>query len=165
MRTVSAMAATALLQASAATHGAEPPLMKEGLWSIHSQSVTNPGSKAAENTATICRSHAFDQKVRQAQKNMPGCKTVSEELQGNEYSIHTQCTVRGSDIDSLSTVTFKGDSAAHSENHATYKPALDGVEEMTLTQDQKYLGNCPAGAQPGDITRPDGTVIHSGGAH
>jgi hypothetical protein len=91
---------------------------------------------------------------------MPGCKTVSETLQGNEYSVRTQCTVRGTEIDSLSTVIFNGDSSAHSENHATYKPALDGVVEMTLTQDQKYIGACPAGAQPGDITQPDGTVIH-----
>jgi len=124
-------------------------------------STTNPGSKASDHTATICRSHDYDQKVRQAQKSMPGCKTISENLQGNEYSVRTQCTVRGSEINSLTTVTFTGDSAAHSENHATYKPALDGVAEMTLTQDQKYVGACPAGVQAGDITQPDGTVIHS----
>jgi hypothetical protein len=160
MKTLSGFAATTLLLASVVASAVEPPQMKEGLWSIRSQSATNPGSKASDHTATICRSHAFDQKVRQAQKSMPGCKTISEALQGNEYSVRTQCTVRGSQIDSLSTVTFNGDSSAHSENHATYKPALDGVAEMTLTQDQKYLGACPAGAQAGDITAPDGTVIH-----
>ena len=160
MKTLTGFAAATLLLAGAVADAADPPQMKEGLWSIRSQSTTNPGNKASDHTATICRSHAFDQKVRQAQKSMPGCKTVSETLQGNEYSVRTQCMVRGTEIDSLSTMTFTADSSAHSENHATYKPALDGVTEMTLTQDQKYIGACPAGAQPGDITRPDGTVIH-----
>jgi hypothetical protein len=160
MKRLTGFAAVTLLLASAAANATDPPQVKEGLWSIRSQSITNPGNKASDHTATICRNHAFDQKVRQAQKSMPGCKTVSENLQGNEYSVHTQCTVRGSQIDSLTTVVFTGDSAAHSENHATYKPDLDGVAEMTLTQDQKFIGACPAGVQPGDITRPDGTVIH-----
>ncbi len=37
---------------------------------------------------------------------------------------------------------------------------MDGITETTMTQDQKYLGNCPAGAQPGDMTTSNGTVKH-----
>jgi hypothetical protein len=63
-------------------------------------------------------------------------------------------------VDSKSVVTFEGESVAHSESHATYTPALTGFTEMTMSQDQKYLGSCPAGAQPGDLTQADGTVVH-----
>jgi hypothetical protein len=28
--------------------------------------------------------------------------------------------------------------------------------------DQKYIGSCPAGAQPGDLTTADGKVVHLG---
>jgi hypothetical protein len=151
----------ALLLASAAVNAVDPPVMKEGLWSIRNQSVNNPGDKRADHTSTVCRSHAYDQHALQEEKSMKGCKTISESLQGNEYSVHTHCVVGGTQIDSKSTVTFKGDSVAHSESHATYSPAMSGISEMTLIQDQSYVGSCPAGVQPGDITEPDGTVLHT----
>ena len=151
----------ALLLASAAVNAVDPPVMKEGLWSIRNQSVNNPGDKRADHTSTVCRSHAYDQHALQEEKSMKGCKTISESLQGNEYSVHTHCVVGGTQIDSKSTVTFKGDSVAHSESHATYSPAMSGISEMTLIQGQSYVGSCPAGVQPGDITEPDGTVLHT----
>jgi len=151
----------ALLLASAAVNAVDPPVMKEGLWSIRNQSVNNPGDKRADHTSTVCRSHAYDQHALQEEKSMKGCKTISESLQGNEYSVPTHCVVGGTQIDSKSTVTFKGDSVAHSESHATYSPAMSGISEMTLIQDQSYVGSCPAGVQPGDITEPDGTVLHT----
>jgi len=39
-------------------------------------------------------------------------------------------------IESTSTVIFKGDAETHSETHATYTPAMGGVNGMTLIQDQ-----------------------------
>jgi hypothetical protein len=32
--------------------------------------------------------------------------------------------------------------------------------DSTMTMDQKYLGSCPAGVQPGDLTSADGKVTH-----
>jgi hypothetical protein len=154
-------AAALFLLSSPAVDAVDPPLMKEGLWSIRNQSTSRPGDKKSDQTVTICRSHAFDQHALQDEKSVKGCKTISESLQGNEYSIHSHCVAASTEIDSKSTVTFKGDSAAHSESHATYTPALSGISETTLIQDQKYVGSCPAGVQPGDITQSDGTVVHT----
>jgi len=161
MKMTTGFAAALLLLTSAMVGAVDPPAMKEGLWSIRNQSVNSPGDKKTDNTSTICRSHAFDQHALQDAKSVKGCKTISETLQGNEYSIHSHCVAAGTEIDSKSTVTFKGDTAAHSESHATYNPAMAGITETTLIQDQKYVGSCPAGVQPGDITQPDGTVVHA----
>src|SRR6202451_4383172 len=121
MQNITGFAAAAILFLTSATAGAvDPPAMKEGLWSIHNQGVNNPGGKKSENTSTICRSHAYDQHVLQEEKSVKGCTTLSETLQGSEYAIHSHCVVAGTDIDSKSKVTFKGDRAAHSESHATY---------------------------------------------
>jgi hypothetical protein len=153
MKTFAGFAAAALVLSSMTTFAVEPPPMKEGLWSIHSETVTN-ASTPSSNASTICRSHSYDQKVREKMKSMPGCKTASETLQGNEWSMRFQCTVQGSVIDTISTVTFT-DNSAHSEVHASYKPALQGITEMTMKQEQKYLGACPAGMKPGDIKPVD----------
>jgi hypothetical protein len=161
MQKIMGLAAALLLLSSGVVNAVDPPAMKEGLWSIRNQSVNNPGGKKSDYTSTVCRSHAYDQHTLKDAKSIKGCKTISESLQGSEYSVHTHCVAAGTEIDSKSTVTFIGDTVAHSESHASFNPALAGISETTLIQDQKYVGSCPAGVQPGDITQPDGTVVHT----
>jgi hypothetical protein len=140
----------------------DPPDVKEGLWSIHTQTTDNPGAKKSEGTYTLCRDHAFDLSVRARAKTIKGCTTVSESFQGGKYSVEMHCTIGGSVSESKGTTTFQGDAAVHSESHATYTPALYGISESTTVMDQKYVGSCPAGTHPGDRTNSDGTVIHLG---
>jgi hypothetical protein len=140
----------------------DPPEVKEGLWSVHSQSIRDPGDKKSEETYTLCRNHAYDQSVRTREKNLKGCTTVSESLQDKKYTSEIRCTAGKTEIDSKGTTTFQGDTAIHSETHATYTPALGGVSETTIVMDEKFVGTCPAGTEPGDRTNPDGTVISLG---
>jgi hypothetical protein len=153
-------ASTALL-ASRAALAADPPPLKEGLWSIHSQGVQHPGDKKSDSTSTLCRTHVFDAQARERAKNMKDCSTVKEELEGNRYSIESRCTIEGSTVESKSTTVFRGDTT-HTEARITYTPPLRGVSDSTLIQDQKYLGSCPAGAEGGDLLTPNGTMQHLG---
>jgi hypothetical protein len=137
-----------------------PPEVKEGLWSVHSQTIQNPGNKKSDQSSTICRNHAFDQYMLARTKNIKGC-TVRESSQGGKRTAETHCLVERTVVDSKGTTTFQGDTAIHSESHATYAPPLEGVGEVITIQDQKYVGGCPAGVQPGDITLPNGKVNHS----
>jgi len=91
MTRITGFAAALLLLSSQVADAVDPPLMKEGLWSIHNQSINTPGDKKSDQTVTICRSHAFDQHALQDEKSVKGCKTISESLQGNEYSIQLRC--------------------------------------------------------------------------
>ncbi len=143
-------------------NAANLPEVKEGLWSVHTQSVDNPGNKKSDGTYTLCRNHAYDQSAQASAKNLKGCTTVSENLQGGKYSTELRCVVAGTVIDSKGTTTFQGDTSFHSETHATYAPAMGGISETTMIMDQRYLGGCPAGLQPGDRANADGTVIHRG---
>jgi hypothetical protein len=138
------------------------PSVKEGLWSVHTQSTDNPGNKTTEGSYTLCRNHAFDQSVQARAKSMKGCTMVNESLQTGKYSSEMKCLVAGTVIESKGTTTFQNDSSFHSETHATYTPAMQGLSETTMIMDQKYLGSCPAGVQPGDRTNADGTVLHLG---
>jgi hypothetical protein len=160
MRMMLASAAVALVLpiASAVT----PRDMKEGLWSVHSQTIDNPGNKKADGTYTLCRDHAYDQSVEARAKSMKGCTTVSESIQNGKYSSQTHCVVAGTVIDTKGTITFQNDTSIHSETHSTYTPAMGGVSETSMIMDQTYVGSCPAGAQPGDRTSADGRVTHLG---
>jgi hypothetical protein len=152
----------AALLLSFALFAADQPTMKEGLWSIHTVSVDNPGNRRTEGTRSICRNHAYDLRIREQaeQKQKQTCKPVVRTSSGNGFTEESECTVQGSVIKSKNVATFTGDSSIHSETQATYAPALFGTAEMTMTMDQKYVGPCPAGMEPGDFMSADGKVTH-----
>jgi hypothetical protein len=144
-------------------NASEPPELKEGLWSIRIQSVNNPGNKREDSTSMLCRNHAYDKSAIDLAKNIKkNCSKYDESFQGGKYTTDMHCTVAGSIIDTKGTATYLGDTSAHAENHTTYSPALGGVTESTMIMDQKYIGNCPAGARPGDRINADGSVLHTG---
>jgi hypothetical protein len=149
----------ALLLATGTAHAVDPPPLKEGLWSIHRQTIDNPGNKKSESTSTICRSHAYDLHVESLSKAMKGCAT-SIKGDGGKFTSEAHCVVSGTKIDTTGTAAYQGDSGAHSESHATYTPAMAGITESAMIVDQKYVGSCPAGQQPGDMTTGDGHVVH-----
>jgi len=152
-------AAVAFLLAIGVANAVDPPEVKEGLWSIQRHNIDNPGNKKTDSTSTICRNHAYDQHALSLTKNLKGC-TVSQSFQGGKYSSKSHCVIGGTVMESEGTVTYQGDTSAHSETHATFTPATNGVSETTMIMDQKYVGSCPAGVQPGDLTTSDGRVNH-----
>ena len=162
MKKILVSAAATLWLLIGIANASDPPELKEGLWSVHTQSIDNPGSNKSDGTYTLCRNHAFDQSGLAIAKSVKGCTTVSESFQGGKGSKETRCVAAGSVIASKETYTYQGDTSFHSESHATFTPALGGVSETTKIVDQKYVGSCPAGAQPGDRTNADGRVIHIG---
>lgn len=140
---------------------ADLPQAKEGLWSSHTQTVDQPGNKKSEATKTICRNHAYDQYVKDLAAKIPGCTKVSENYNGRTLTTEMRCVVGGSVIDGKGTSVFQGDTVVHSETHSTYTPAMYGVSETTMIMDQKYVGSCPAGSQPGDMRGEDGKLFNT----
>jgi hypothetical protein len=110
----------------------------------------------------LCRNHAYDQSVQARAKSKKGCTMVSESFQDGKYSVDMHCVVLDTVVESKGTTTYQGDTSTHSETHAIYTPETGRISEMTTIIDQKYVGNCPAGAQPGDRTDADGRVTQSG---
>ncbi len=88
--------------------------------------------------------------------------TIGESFQGGKSSAEMHCVVAGTVIDTKEAGTFQGDTSFHSETRATYTPAFYGKTESTTIVDQKYVGSCPAAAQPGDRTDANGRVTHLG---
>ncbi len=156
------MCATAILSVVGFVAAIDLPASREGLWSMRTQTTDNPGNVKTDFTQKICRNHAYDSAARAKAKNMPGCKVLNENLSGHTYTLEMECKIAGSVIHSKGVTTIVGDAAFHSESHATYAPALNGVSDTTIIIDQKYLGSCPSGIEPGDIIRSDGTILHTG---
>jgi hypothetical protein len=138
-------------------YAADHPEMKEGLWQIDNKSNNSGGF-----SDQLCRSHAYDQQVEAKAKAMMGknCSKMDESYADGKLTSNMVCNIGGSVVETKGVVSFQGDTAAHSESHTTYSPPLYGTSDTTETQDQKWLGPCPAGMQPGDHKNADGTVRH-----
>jgi hypothetical protein len=157
MRTV--LLPALLLLMAGTVYSLDAPLLKEGLWSIHTESVDQPGNKKTSGERSLCRSHEYDARVeRMGKAQMAKCKTIRDSFAGGKRETETECTVGTTVIHTKGTTTMTGDSAAHVETHATYAPPFGGIAETAMTIDQKYVGPCPAGVEPGDSILANGKV-------
>jgi len=163
MKKILVSVAAALVLPVGIVCAASPPELQEGLWSVRTQTITNPGNKKDVGAFKICHSHAWDKSVEDLAKKMPGCTTVSESLGGGKYSSEGRCTVTNTVVLTKVTTTCQGNTV-HVEAHTTYTPAFYGMSETMDIRDDKYEGSCPAGTQPGDTITQDGTVIRNGTA-
>jgi len=153
------IATIALLGLIGSAYALDNPPVKEGYWSVHSVTVDQPGNKTFDGKYFMCRNHAFDAYL-ETKKNVPGCVTKSQSVQGNKHYTELSCAMGGTTINSKSTVIYNGDTSLHSETDATYTPLFMGHSAEKMTMDFAYVGSCPAGIQPGGRVSQDGTVMH-----
>src|SRR5580658_9921809 len=96
----------------------DAPDVKEGLWTVHSQTTANPGNRKSEGaTYTLCRDHAYDKAARALAKGAKGCTLVGETFKDGKYSTKLHCMIGATVVDTESTVTFESDTSTHSETH------------------------------------------------
>lgn len=154
-----AVLSSALLLTIGAVYAADAPPLREGLWSIHTEITSLPDNKKDVGKRSLCRNHAYDDNVRAMAKTQAAkCKAITDNYSSGQYVSEIECVVAGTTIHTKGTTTRNGGSGAHSESHATYSPALGGMTAMTTIMDQKYVGACPVGVDPGDTISGDGTI-------
>lgn len=157
--------ATVLLQTMLVAQ-TDYPNLKDGLYSWHSQTISQPGNKKQEGSFSVCVSRAHSEEVRAKSKQQMQkiCSVNNEHVSGTTVATETECKVMNSVIKTTGKTTISGDSAAHAESHTTYSPPLEGQTEENMTVDEKYVGPCPTGMQPGDRMLKDGSIQHLGQA-
>jgi hypothetical protein len=161
MRNTSSIATAALLL-SVAAYAADPPPLQEGMWEVRGRSIENPGARVTNFSYRLCRNHAFDAAMDAQVKNAKECQTSFDELGAGKFASASSCTLGGRVIVSKGTYTYESTTSTRAESHATYTPAFNGKTEESLVQEQRYIGECPAGVNPGDRIMSDGTVQRYG---
>jgi len=144
---------------TAAAQTSDAPQLKEGLWFLHTVTTTKPGNKSTDEVISLCRNHAFDQYANAMAMMQQNCN-VKRTWQGETMTLDGTCTEKGSTVVSKGTMKMTGDTVTHSEIHTTYTPALHGVVESTMVQDQTWLSSCPSGMKPGQQRSADPNSMH-----
>jgi hypothetical protein len=160
MKTSLAAAATLILIGTITAD--DNPRLKDGLWSIHTQLTEHPSEQRNETDTSYCRNRAHDDRERSAKKQGANCKTLSDKTSGGTRITETECAASDAVMKTKLTLNVISDSATHTETVTTFSPPSAGRTGTTIITDQKYVGACPAGVQPGDLLDAAGKVIHHG---
>jgi hypothetical protein len=144
-------------------YAADAPFMKDGFWSMHTVNTMTSEGNQKPKTTEITMSRCNKGAALPVPGNPPetkDCKMLSQSSNGATKMFEMQCTINGHVAKVKQTTTTKGEDENHSVTESSFDPPMNGLSEMKLVADWKYLGPCPAGIEPNDVVMPDGKVIH-----
>jgi len=139
---------------------AEPPVLKAGLWELARTSAQEPGQK---RLTTMCLDDSVQAEMREfglgVAKTM--CARNEHSFDGTRMVVSAVCNMGPTTITSKTVMTFKGNTAYHADNSATFDPPMANIpRESKMAIDAKWTGPCKPGQQPGDMTLENGQKIN-----
>lgn len=127
-----------------------------GLWEINTES-----NGRAIPPIKQCIDEATDKEMQAMGNEMSkNCKKKEMNKSGDTYTMDSECNFSGTTISSHGT--FKGDftSSYQGEFTSTYNPPMMGKKNGSTKISAKWLGECTAGMQAGDMIMPGGMKMN-----
>jgi hypothetical protein len=152
---VAAIGAAAATVAVADTVGA--PERRPGLWE---STLTVAGQPS--RTLRMCTDAALEQRHAMfSAKATPDCPTVESHAVTGGVAFRSICTRAGVTISTEGTVTGDFNDHYRFQSVVRTSPATGpGGGERKTSIESRWLGACPPGSRPGDVTLPDGRVVN-----
>jgi hypothetical protein len=148
--------ALAAIFATAAAADDYPP-RKPGLWevAVHNASLPQVTMKMCIDAETDQLFHKFSGDIRSKHCSKNDIKTV-----GNVVTSENDCVLGGTKVNSVAVATYTGDSAYHVDIKTHFDPPKLGQSDVTVSQDAKWVGECPADMKPGDFDMGHGIKLN-----
>jgi hypothetical protein len=137
---------------ASSTFAADAPKRKAGLWEITQNIEGTP--LGAMPPIQQCIDARTDDLMQQQGRSMAktNCSQSDVKRDGNRVVVHTACKVGASTATSDGVFTGDFDSNYHADLKTKYSPPFQGIAELAMTIDAKWLGPCGADMKPGDIS-------------
>lgn len=152
-----------LLAISAGASAQQFPKMHAGLWQTTTMTRGGDGASAsAPRVSTICLDDSVQKLMVQFAQGIASglCSKHDLHINGSSVDSDAVCELMGSRTTTHSTMKFTGDTSYHGGAHTTYDPPFNGRKEADTVIDGRYMGPCPAGMVPGDLSLPGGKTIN-----
>ncbi len=148
----SALAAASLLlcvTAHAAANNPEgQPRLAPGLWEMKN---TLPSLGGITQITEICMGPDGGDFTEQAARNSKDCPQKTFRNDGDRVIFDAVCKAEGSMVTVHGEFTGDFSSRYTADIRTTYDPPLQGVANMTLSQESRRIGDCAQGQKPGDM--------------
>ncbi len=139
------------------------PKMHAGLWQTTTVTQNaDPANPPTPRVSTICLDASVQQMMLQFSQGLISgiCSKHDMRVSGSTVESDSVCDLMGSRTTTHSTMKFSGDTRYHADAHTTYEPAAHGRAQSDTAIDGKYVGPCPPGMSPGDLTLPNGKMVN-----
>ncbi len=134
------------LQAQAA----DAPKRKSGLWEMKMQMAGMPGNGPMQ----MCVDQASDNVMQERAREKVNCPVMDVKQGIGKVTIHSVCKHEGTTVTTDAVITGDFNSSYRNDMVMRYDPPMQGMKEMKMTQDARWLGPCKAGQKPGDVIMP-----------
>jgi hypothetical protein len=140
---------------------ANMPKRKPGLWEMQTT-----GMGGQPQLMKLCLDADTDQAMYKMGAQMSGhmCSKFDIRVEGTTVVSDAVCKMDGPSgpvtMTSHSETRFDGDTSYQTQGHMAYDPAMMGQSEMTITSTGRWVGQCPAGQNPGDMVMPNGQSMN-----
>ncbi len=130
---------------------AEMPKRKAGLWEIQTHMEGIPSMGAIQQ----CIDESTDTLMQQqAAKGKTDCSVMDVKRSNGRVSIHSVCKAEGITITSNAIFEGSFESAYKGTIKSHYDPPLNGMSDVTVLSDARWVGPCQPGQKPGDVIMP-----------
>lgn len=159
VRIARALAVVCFGLAGAGASAADIPVLKSGLWELSRSTSQQPETK---RVTEMCLDESVQAEMREFGLGVAKelCSKSDRRVEGNRLTMDAVCKLGATTMTAHSVMTFSGNTAYHTEGRATYDPPMANMSESKSSIDAKWVGECPAGQQPGDITLESGQKIN-----
>ncbi len=130
---------------------ADLPKRKAGLWEVHVRGAGMPDMGAMQQCID---EKTDDLMMQQAQQQQNQCKVIDVQEAKNRFVVRSECKFEGMTATSVANFEGSFDSAYKGTIKTQYNPPLNGMSELTMTQEARWLGPCKPGQKPGDVIMP-----------
>jgi len=147
MTTVRPILALLAVLLSLPAQAADVPKRKSGLWETRTQMVGIP----SQGPIQMCVDQASDNIMQERAKEKSNCPVMDVKGSGGKVTIHAVCKHDGLTTTSDAVITGDFDSSYRSDMVVRYDPPQNGMKEMKMTQEARWLGPCKPGQKAGDV--------------
>ncbi|PKO31908.1 MAG: hypothetical protein CVU34_16960 [Betaproteobacteria bacterium HGW-Betaproteobacteria-7] len=147
----------ALLFAGAAS-AADVPKRKSGLWEVNTQMTGMPAGMPGQGPMQMCIDQASDDVMsdRNNTRGKADCPVMEIRPGAGKVTVHSVCRHGGTTATTDAVITGDFDKSYRNDMVTRFNPPQNGMKEMKMTQEARWLGPCKPGQKPGDIIMPGG---------
>lgn len=134
------------------------PQRKAGNWQMTMTMQGMPKPMVSQ----FCTDPTVEKKVSALGQAAPGqsCSDTKVSRSPGGFAFESTCAMGGRTTHTKGTATGDFNSAYKLVMVSEMSPPIAGRAQSTVTIDNKWLGPCPAGKTPGDMTMPGGMTVN-----
>jgi|CXWL01.1.fsa_nt_gi hypothetical protein len=137
-----------VLPLAGAASAADLPKRKAGLWEVSTAMEGMP----MRSTMQVCVDAAADNLMQQRGREKADCSVMDVKTAGGKVTLHSVCKEGKTTATTDAVFTGSFEAGYKGDIQMRYSPPMEGMSQMKIAQEARWLGPCKPGQKPGDVT-------------